>query len=181
MWSLLTKRCFLRDYGEEDREAFVALNTDPVARRHMNGPLDNSEANSLFNRVLRDTDPRHGIRWAVFDRKSNEYLGHVFLIPWDTKFQMEWGLILKPEHWGRGLGEEVGEVTLEHIFTEKPIKKVVATVDTEHLSSIKLLRKLGMECAERCQDDSGYYYVFELPKARFVEHSALEAAPVASR
>ncbi len=177
MWSLLTKHCFLRDYGDEDREAFIKLNTHASARDHMGGALSEPEAEKLFRSTLQDTDPRQGLRWAVFERKSNEYLGHIFFIPWESKFEMEMGIIMQPDHTGKGLEEELGLACLEHLFEEKPVQKVISTVGVEHASCIKLLKTLGMECVERCQDDSGYYYVYELTNKRFGNRSlALQAS-----
>ena len=78
---------------------------------------------------------------------------------------------------GKGLEEELGFACLEHIFEEKPVQKVISTVGVEHSSTIRLLKTLGMECVERCQDDGGYYYIYELSKKRFTNASlALKAS-----
>ncbi len=177
MWSLLTKRCFLRDYGEGDSESFVRLNTDREARKHMGGALSASEAKMLFRQILKDTDPCQGLRWAVFARKSNEYLGHIFFLPWESKLDLEMGIILRTEHADNGLPEELGLAALEYLFHEGPVQKLVSTVGAEHSRSINLLKTLGMKCVERCQDDSEYYYVFELSKQCYLKSAlALQAS-----
>ena len=169
MWSLLTQRCYLRDYGEEDREDFVRINTDLVAREHLNGPLSLEEAQQLFETSLSDTDPYQGTRWAVFDRKSNEYLGHVFLIPWDERRdEMEWGIILEPKHWGRGLGSEIGRATLEECFLRRGLRRLWATIDVGHATAIRLHEQLGFVHVGRGEDEDGTYdlYAAESPTAK---------------
>jgi RimJ/RimL family protein N-acetyltransferase len=89
---------------------------------------------------------------------------------------MEMGIILQPEHANKGLEEELAFASLDYLFAEKPVQKVVSTVGVEHTGAIKLLKTLGMECVERCQDDSGYYYIYELPKKRFDCEPALQAS-----
>ena len=163
MWNLLTKRCYLRDYSDDDREAFVRINTDPVARQHLNGPLTIREAHDMFEETLAETDPRQGVRLAVFDRKSNEYLGHVFLVPWeDRRDEMEWGILIRPEHWGCGLGAEVGRATLDECVRRYGLRRVLATIDSDHVASARLLSALGFTHVGRGQDDQGLYDVLAM-------------------
>ncbi|NCF87777.1 MAG: GNAT family N-acetyltransferase [Verrucomicrobiaceae bacterium] len=163
MWNLLTKRCYLRDYDDDDREAFVRINTDPLARKHLNGPLTTREAHEMFEETLAETDPCQGVRLAVFDRKSNEYLGHVFLVPWDDcKDDMEWGILIRPEHWGRGVGAEAGRAALDESVRRFGLKRVLATIDSEDMASARLLRRLGFTPVGRGQDDQGVYDVLAL-------------------
>ena len=161
MWNLITKNCYLRDYGEEDRESFVRINTDPIARAHLNGPLTIREAHTMFEATLAETDPCEGVRWAVFERKSNEYLGHVFLVPWESrKDEMEWGMVLLPDQWGRGLEEELGEATLEECFSRRGFKRIVAMVNHEHVASNRCLKRLGFTLIQSCRDEAGLYDVY---------------------
>ena len=178
MWNLLTKRCYLRDYEEADREGFVRINTDPVARQHLDGPLSLSEAHDLFEATVSETDPAQGVRLAIFDRKSNEYLGHLFFVPWeDQKDEMEWGLLLKPEYWGRGLASEVGEAATHECFRRFGLQRMYATTGLEHTASVQVLKRLGFTLVGRCQDDAGFYGVFTLDQAmRLTPREALSLA-----
>lgn len=166
MWNLLTKRCYLRDYEEADREGFVRINTDPIARQYLDGPMSLSDAHQLFEASVSETDPAQGIRLAIFDRKSNEYLGHLFFVPWDEqKDEMEWGILLKPEHWRRGLASEVGEAAIAECFHRFGLQRMYGTADTAHTASAKLLENLGFALVGRCQDDEGFYGVFARDQA----------------
>ena len=50
--SIYTTRLLLRTYVEADRAGFVALNGDPLVRQHMDGPLQPSAAEALFDRLI---------------------------------------------------------------------------------------------------------------------------------
>ena len=49
---LRTARLVLQPYTAADREAFVDLNTDAEVRRHLDGPLEQPQAEQLFERQL---------------------------------------------------------------------------------------------------------------------------------
>ena len=177
MWSILTRHCFLRDYGEEDREAFLALNTDAKARAYLGGALSQEEAEELFEQVLRDADPRHGKRWAVFERRSNAYLAHIFLTPWeDSKSQWEWGIIIQPEQWNHAQVLELGQAVREQAFSEMESDQLVATVD-EHQGELRdLLVKLGMQRTQRFEDEEGRYDVMALARADYLSNQVAQEA-----
>ncbi|GAM73018.1 hypothetical protein JCM19241_2473 [Vibrio ishigakensis] len=42
----------LRPYSEEQREAFISLNTCPINRKNMNGPHTIESASKLFDKIL---------------------------------------------------------------------------------------------------------------------------------
>lgn len=172
MQSLITKRCFLTDYAEDDQADFVALNADPRVREHMGGVLSEAEAEALFRETLDDTDPRQGVRWAIFDRKTDCYLGHFFFVPWETPDQVEMGILLQPDYWGQGLGTEVTWALMQQGFSSMPIKSILATADRSHVAAQNLLQKLGMKRYQIGQDDRGLYDVFRITRA-FYEKSPL--------
>jgi RimJ/RimL family protein N-acetyltransferase len=83
-------------------------------------------------------------------------------MPWeDGRDEMEWGLLLKPEHWGKGLALEIGLASLEECFKRRGIRRVLATVEVDHLASMRLMRRLDFTRVGRCEDeDGGVYDVF---------------------
>jgi ribosomal-protein-alanine N-acetyltransferase len=78
----------------------------------------------------------------------------------------EFGFILHPDYWGRGIGLEAGRAVIDHLFATRPVESLVADVDPRNASSIALLVKLGFlktgeACATLCVGgewvDSEYY------------------------
>ena len=73
---LVSERLTLRPYAQSDQADFVALNTDALARRHMDGPLSVQQAQQRFAMCLAG----QGVHaWAVTRTEDAVYLGHVFL------------------------------------------------------------------------------------------------------
>lgn len=176
MHTLLTQRCFLRDYGEGDRIDFLSLQKDEAARAHLGAPLTEEEAEELFAQTLRDTDPREGRRWAVFERKSNDYWGHVYLAPWEKSRQMEWGVLLAPTLWRDGIGEEVSVAALSDAFRTMHLEAVIATADPRESPWRSLIENLGMSRIQRCQDDWGIYDVYKLSASNWkISHANADA------
>ena len=55
----------------------------------------------------------------------------------------EFGFILHPDAWGRGIGTEAARAFIGHAFATHPIEEVTADVDPRNAASLTLLRKLG--------------------------------------
>jgi RimJ/RimL family protein N-acetyltransferase len=55
----------------------------------------------------------------------------------------EFGLILHPDHWRRGLGYEAASAAIRHIFATRAVGALTADVDPRNEGSIELMKKLG--------------------------------------
>ena len=149
-----TPRLLLQVYKPEDEADFVALNCDPVARAHMDGPMTPAVARSRFAQCQQAEDV-----WAVRLRADVQYLGHAFITHPEPPAEPEMGLILRPEVWGRGLGSELARELVRYALER--YGQIVATVDIDHVRSIKMLLNAGMRLRAEQQDDEGAYYVYE--------------------
>jgi len=49
--TLVTERLILRDWREEDREPFAALNADPRVMEHYPAPLTRAESDAFIDRA----------------------------------------------------------------------------------------------------------------------------------
>lgn len=155
--TLQTPRLTLRAYRVEDREAFVALNVDPVARAHMDGPLTKARAQALFESLL---SPTFHV-WAVLET-SGEYIGHVFLTPTLEDGDRELGFLFAPPHWGQGYATEAARCVLQHVRSRHPDWSMVATVDLDHGVSLRVLEKLGFVRTRTIEDEEPPWAVYTL-------------------
>ena len=57
----------------------------------------------------------------------------------------EFGFILHPDYWRRGLGYEAASAVIHHIFSTRAVGSLTADVDPRNEGSIGLLRKLGFQ------------------------------------
>ncbi len=150
---LSTPRLLLKAYRPQDEEEFVALNGDPLARAHMDGPLTPAIARQRFMQCQQLDDV-----WAVRSRADDDYLGHAFITHGELLAEPEMGLILRPEVWGRGLGSEVARELVRYALDR--YGQIVATVDIDHRASIGMLHNAGMRLRAEQHDDEGAYYVY---------------------
>ena len=146
-----TARLELRRWREEDRDAFVAIWTDPDVR----GALRPGEtrdpaavANARFDGQLRHWH-EHGFGlWAASERASAEIAGwigawHPDFIP-ELTAEIELGWSLRRSYWGRGLATEGAQAALEAVSVHLGPPRVISIIDPGNEPSAAVARRLGM-------------------------------------
>jgi [ribosomal protein S5]-alanine N-acetyltransferase len=156
---LRTPRLILRQYDEADIGLFVALNGNPEARRHMDGPLEHAEACRRLERFLTDEENRIEA-WAVTMASTGRYIGHAYLVGSENGEDAEVGFIIDPGTWRHGYGSEVARAVIEHGLHHGGYRRVTATVDTDHIASIKVLERAGMVLEREVTDGQGAHFVY---------------------
>ncbi len=123
----------------------------------MNGPLTVSAAKQWFHQVMHDSTL---YARAVLDQETREYIGHVYICHLDKKPEL--GFIFDKYYWGKGIGSEALKAFFPKAVYECQLERVSASVNTQHVASIKLLHKLGFELQGQQTDSFGpfYDYVF---------------------
>ena len=153
---LRTERLVLRPYVEDDRDAFVALNTDPVVREHMDGPLEAAQASALFDRMLA---PGEALQpYAITAADGGAFLGHVF-VQLDGN-DGELGFVLVRDAWGQGYASEAARALADHMLETMPGLRLLGTVDLDHPASSRVLEKAGFTFLEQRTDEQGPYAVY---------------------
>lgn len=158
--TISTPRLVLRPYATSDRDAFVALNTDPVVRAHMNGPLTEAAARQLHERLVAQARGPAQRAWAITDRGGGRYLGHAYHSPSEEADGPELGFLLVPGTWGQGFATEVAAAIADHLLASGAAPEVFATVDLDHGASQRVLEKIGMVVRRRCRDEQGEFLLY---------------------
>jgi RimJ/RimL family protein N-acetyltransferase len=156
----------LRPYQRDDFEGFAALNADENVRRHVGGPLTNQMAEVRFETFL-DGECQPGCEvWAITSGATGDYLGHCWLIVTADEQYPEMGFLIATRFWHRGFGTETAKVLLEYASTAGH-RRIVATVDVDHVVSIRVLERVGMEREAELSDEEGrhYRYTFRSPRS----------------
>ena len=81
------------------------------------------------------------LNWAIKLKNSNNYIGVLQATIYKNK-STEIGYLLSPKYWSNGYGTEAVNYLCEYLFKNKNVKKIIASIDTRNLSSIKLVEKL---------------------------------------
>ena len=145
-----TARLRLRDYREDDREAFAALNADPAVGRWLGGVLDRKASDYMFERLHAHIAALGFGFWAVERKADQRFLGLVGLqtIPPDSPLPVapaiEIGWRLTPDAWGRGYASEAACAALAWAFAHLEMDEVVGLTAAENRRSQAVMRRIGM-------------------------------------
>lgn len=142
---LTTSRIGFRYWTKDDMPLAHALWGSPEVTRFFtaNG-LNKTQIQQRLNSEL-EMQHKHGIQyWPIFLRENGEHIGCCGLRPKDIEAGvLEFGVHLRPEHWGSGLAIEAGKAAIEYAFTELKVRQLFAGHHPENQPSKRMLGKLG--------------------------------------
>ncbi len=157
-----TARLRLRPLREEDREAFAALQGDPLVMQDLGGPIDRAESDSkfaLFCAAYRDFGYS---RWAV-ESRAGAFLGCVGVFPEREPHPLgphdEIGWRLNTTAWGQGYATEAARAALDDVFRRIALPRVLSYTAPDNLRSQAVMARLGLERAPALD--------FEAPDPKF--------------
>jgi RimJ/RimL family protein N-acetyltransferase len=145
--TLTTPRLTLRDWRDDDLEAFRALNLDREVRRFFPSLLAPYESD-LFARGLRAFLSENGWGlWAVESLTSRGFLGFVGLArptfePFTACVEVGWRLARSA--WGHGYATEAARAAVQFGFLNLGLREVVAFTVPSNTPSRRVMAKLGM-------------------------------------
>ena len=145
---LRTQRLLLRQWRDGDREAFAALNADPVVMEHFPAPLDRAASDAFLDRMRAGLDARGWGLWALQPPGDGPAAGFVGLNPAGDYLPVapavEVGWRLAHEHWGRGYAPEAAARVLRFAFTELALAEVVSFTSAGNTRSRRVMEKIGL-------------------------------------
>jgi RimJ/RimL family protein N-acetyltransferase len=159
-----TERLVLRSYTEKDKADFISLFTDAAVMKYVgDGVLTIEQAEAFWSKLFEKLYPQNFKIWAVFTNEGSRYVGHAGIYPRPArKEDWEFVYFLRPEAWGKGYATEIARKIIEYGFEELKLSEVFATVDDEHLASIRVLGKAGMSFEKFEFDESGRFSVYSV-------------------
>ncbi len=157
--TIATRRTLLVPYTEELMGDFIRLNCCPINRAEMNGPHKPKSAMTLFENVLRMSQQTPMSAMAVLDISNREFIGHVFVAQEESDYEL--GFIFDKSVWGKGIATEVLSAYLPIAIYRMDLQRIIATVNTHHTPSKKLLERLGFSVTSEKADEYGPYYFME--------------------
>ena len=143
-----TERLLLRQWRPEDRDAFAALNADPVVMEHFPAPLTRPESDALADRASVWLEEHGWGLWAVEVKDGAAFIGFTGLaVPrFEAEFTpcVEVGWRLAADQWGRGYAPEAARAALRHGFEEVGLDEIVSFTSLVNLRSQRVMEKIGM-------------------------------------
>ncbi|MCU0267619.1 MAG: GNAT family N-acetyltransferase [Acidimicrobiales bacterium] len=146
--TLRTPRLVLRPWRPRDREAFAALNADPVVMEHFPAPLARAASDAFVDRIEAALGRRGWGLWALEVPGVVGFAGYVGLEPvrFEAHFTpaVEVGWRLDRAWWGRGYAPEGATAALGFAFDELGLDEVVSFTAVANARSRQVMAKLGM-------------------------------------
>ncbi|MFG1606217.1 GNAT family N-acetyltransferase [Actinoplanes sp. NPDC049265] len=147
MTTLRTDRLILRQWRDDDLDAWAAMNADPLVREFLGGPLTREHSAASMARFAADIDTRGWGWWAVEVASSGTLAGFAGLDPVDPGGPVEGveiGWRLAREMWGSGYATEAARACLSYGFDTLRLPEIVAIAAAGNHRSRAVMTRLGM-------------------------------------
>lgn len=160
MYEIETEQLLLSPYTPNDAADMARLHCDPAIMRTMKGgqALSAEAARELFERYLhcwtRDDVGIFGVRL----RETGEFIGECGFWFRGDRPGASMRYLLRPSHWGQGLGREMTVAVTQWLFTETDVMSFWAITQARNKGSVAILRRLGATLSnERYLDQDGLW------------------------
>jgi RimJ/RimL family protein N-acetyltransferase len=148
-----TERLVLRDWRDEDWDAFFRVTNTPAVMRWLGGLLD-EEGQAKTRARVEGCAARNGFCFWLVERKADgALLGFCGLkradAPGSTVTgEVEVGWRLREDAWGQGYAKEAATAALDLAFDRFGAEEVVALTVADNTPSWGLMHRLGMRRRE---------------------------------
>jgi ribosomal-protein-alanine N-acetyltransferase len=146
--TLSSGRICLRQWRDEDRVAFAAMNSDARVMEFFRSPLTRAESDAMVDGIARHFSERGFGLWAVEVPGVASFVGFAGLaVPsFSAHFTpcVEVGWRLAFEHWGRGYATEAARLALGHAFGKLALSEVVSFTSARNHRSRAVMERLWM-------------------------------------
>jgi ribosomal-protein-alanine N-acetyltransferase len=142
---LETERLLFRPHQLSDLDEYCGIVADAEFRRYIGGgPLPRADAERRFRqRHLGAAHDEIRLMATVF-KPETRYIGYCGLYRGGGgKDEAVLAFYIAKPYWGRGLATEAGSVFIDHGFNQLGLARIIATAETGHAASIRVLEKLA--------------------------------------
>ena len=168
-----TERLIIRKILPTDVDEMFELHSDPEVHRFLgNKTVANKEQIVDMINFVRQQYIDFGVgRWAIIDKKTNEFIGWTGL-EWVTKETnnhknyYDLGYRLIKRFWGQGIATESAFASLDYAFNKLNAKEVYAIADCENQGSNKILKKVGLKFIETFDHEGIRHNWYKMDRSR---------------
>ena len=145
---LRTERLLLRAWRPTDREAFAALNADPLVMEHLPAPLSRVESDQLADCIELAFEHPGPRLWAVEVGGGEPFIGFVglsvpgFEAPFTPCVEVGWRLARAA--WGHGYATEAARAAVADGFSRLGLDEIVSFTSRANARSQRVMQRLGM-------------------------------------
>jgi ribosomal-protein-alanine N-acetyltransferase len=152
--NLITHRFSLRELKMEDDKEIFILRSDKTVNKYLGKPRAKSigEARDFIEKITNGIADDKWIMWAIEDKGNSAFIGTICL--WnlsDDLTKADIGFELLPDHFGKGVMQEVIPEILNFGFNIMNLFEIEGEVDPENIKSIKLMEKFGFSYSDKLE------------------------------
>lgn len=154
--TLRTARLVLRPFADADREALIALFTNPRVLRYWDAPpwREPGRAERFVAAARQMQDDGDGARLAIECAADGRLIGQAALFKWNPIYRSAaLGYSLDDAAWGQGHATEAMRALLQWAWDTLPLNRVQADIDTRNPASGRVLAKLGFRLEGTLRED----------------------------
>ncbi len=144
----LAVRVLLRQWRDEDREPYAALNTDPEVMRYLGGLRSRAQSDAFIDWASGLIAERGWGLWAVEVVGGSRFIGVVGLNETnetsDLPNAVEVSWKLAREHWGHGFATEAAREAVRFGFEQVGLDEIVSLTVPANTRSRAVMQRLGM-------------------------------------
>ncbi|HLC13885.1 MAG TPA: GNAT family N-acetyltransferase [Chthoniobacterales bacterium] len=146
-----TERLIVREYFEDDAEAFFRLNSDPEVVRFVPdaGLANVEEARKILMEHPIADYRKHGFgRGACILKSTGENIGFAGLKYLEELGEVDVAYRFMRPYWGLGLASEAAIASVRYGFADLGLKRVIGLVMPENTASVRVLEKAGLRYSD---------------------------------
>ena len=144
-----TTRLRLRQWTNEGREPFAAMNADPEVMKYFAAVETREGSNRTIDIWRAELETRGWSNWAVERMDSGAFIGFVGLsvprrltLPFMPCVEIGWRLA--KEHWGQGYATEAAQGALRTGFDRIGLQEIVSFTSLVNRPSRAVMERIGM-------------------------------------
>lgn len=147
---LQTSRLLLRGITESHRDDFLRLHLDPRVVAMMSGEVRREQTIAWFDTQVDHWQKWQFGLWIAFDRLSGDLVGSGGLhnLDFEGHQEIELDYCIHPDFWGRGLGTELANQSVQVGFETLRLSKIICFTRHSNIASQRVMQKVGF-CHER--------------------------------
>ena len=140
---LETERLLMRQWREDDFEAYAEFRSKEETARFVGGVLNRYDAWRKFAATIGHWVLRGYGYWAVDEKQTKRFVGAVGLGFPEGYPELELGYWIVPEMQGKGYATEAGQKAKEYAFTVVGARTLVSYIDPANEPSKPVAERLG--------------------------------------
>ena len=148
---LSTQRLIMRAWRDTDRDAFAAINADPVAMEFFPSTISRAGSDASIDAWQKQFVERGWSNWAIELKSTGQFIGFVGLsvpvraLPFTPCVEVGWRL--DRSAWGQGYASEAAREALRFGFDTLRLAEIVSFTSAVNTRSRAVMERIGMNNA----------------------------------